>query len=84
MEIENAEFYAGLRGFVNLSFVETTNPTLAGALTFGSALFVGVPRGEQRLLLELTLLAHGYNGFVPSDAVQPVGFSLMAGIGFAF
>jgi hypothetical protein len=76
--------YAGLRGFGNLPLDGRSSPTLAGALTVGGAISLGTLPEAGRLLLELSLLAHGYNGVVPSSEVQPVGFSFVPALGFTF
>lgn len=75
----DAELYGALRGFGSLSWVG--QPGAAAALTVGGA----VPLAEgNRVLLELTLLANGYNGVGDQEGVQPVGFSLVPAIGFIF
>ena len=79
------EFYGGLRGFVWVPYeAESSNTTLAGALTLGGAVPVDSEPDTGRVFLELTLLANGYSGSVPTTVVQPVGFSLMPAVGFAF
>lgn len=76
------EVYTALRGFASFPYgFPEGDTTLAGALTVGGA----IPSGEeQHILLELTLLANGYNGVSPLDGVQPVGFSLIPAVGFRF
>lgn len=76
---EDAELYGALRGFGSLSWAG--QPTAAAALTFGGA--VPVSEGS-RVLLELTLLAHSYNGAGEQEGVRPVGLSLVPAIGFEF
>ena len=77
--VANAELYGALRGFGSLSWAG--QPTAAAALTVGGAVPVSA---ENRVLLELTLLAHSYNGAGEQGGVQPVGFSLVPAIGFEF
>lgn len=76
---EGAELYGALRGFGSLSWAG--QPTAAAALSVGGAVPVSA---ENRVLLELTLLAHSYNGAGEQEGVQPVGFSLVPAIGFRF
>lgn len=75
----DAELYGALRGFGSLNWAG--QPGAAAALTVGRA----VPLAEgNRVLLELTLLANGYNGAgSPADA-QPVGLSLVPAVSFGF
>lgn len=76
--LAGVELYGALRGFGNLYF--TGSPNVAASFTLGGAISVA----EQQVLLELTLLVNGYNGIGPQEGVQPVGFSLVPAIGFAF
>lgn len=73
------ELYSALRGFGSLNW--SGFPNVAASLTLGGAVSVS---DENRILLELTLLANSYNGVGPQEGVQPVGFSLIPAIGFAF
>ncbi len=75
---ENAEPYGALRRFGSLSWAVQPK---AAALTVGGA--VPVSEGS-RVLLELTLLAHNYNGAGEQEGVQPIGFSLVPATGFEF
>lgn len=76
---EGAELYGALRGFGSLSWAG--QPGAAAALTVGGA--VPVSQGN-RVLLELTLLANGYNGAGSPANAQPVGFSLVPAVSFEF
>ncbi len=73
------ELYSALRGFGSLNW--SGFPNVAASLTLGGAVSVS---DENQILLELTLLANSYNGVGPQEGVQPVGFSLIPAIGFAF